>query len=83
MEGDYKHNIIKKFCLKLTQPFKFNNELTNDPGSQIKLIYTDYLQGDNLNSFLLHLQTVKKLFPLYPLSVTTNLLVQTVYQQEY
>ena len=32
--------------------------------------YTDYLQGDNLFIylfFLLHLQTVKKLFPLYPL----------------
>ena len=45
--------------------------------------YTDYLHGDNLNSFLLHPQTVKKLFPLYPLSAITNLLVQTVYQQEY
>ena len=46
--------------------------------------YTDYLQGDiYIYLFLLHLQTVKKLFPLYPLSVITNLLVQTVYQQEY
>ena len=45
--------------------------------------YTNYLHGENFHSFLLHLQTVKKLFPLYPHSVITNLLVQTVYQQEY
>ena len=45
--------------------------------------YTDYLHGENFIFFLLSLQTVKKLFPLYPHSVITNLLVQIVYQQEY
>ena len=64
MEGDYKHNIIKKFCLKLTQPFKFNNELTNDPGSQIKLTYTDYRQGDNLNSFFITPTDSEEVIPI-------------------
>ena len=44
---------------------------------------TDYLHGKDFNYFSLHLQAVKKLFPLYPHSVITNLLVQIVYQQEY
>ena len=48
---------------------------------QIKITLTIFLVK-YLILFLLHLQTVKKLFPLYPHSVITNLLVQIVYQQE-
>ena len=44
--------------------------------------YTDYLYDETYILFLLHLHTVKKLFPLYPYSVIVNILVQTVYQQE-
>ena len=45
--------------------------------------YTDYLHGENFNSFLIMPTNKKKLFPLYPHSVITNLLVQIVYQQKY
>ena len=45
--------------------------------------YTDYVHGENLNSFLLNLQTVEKLFSLYPHSVIANLLVEIIEQQKY
>ena len=45
--------------------FSSNGEKTQSKIRFSNKYYTDYLHGDNLNSFLLHLQTVKKLFLLY------------------
>ena len=81
------NNELKSDPLKIANVFNnYFSSIGEKAQSKIRFsnkTYTNYLEGDNLNFFLLHLQTVKKLFPLYPLSVITNLLVQTVYQQEY
>ena len=45
--------------------------------------YTDYLHGENFNSFFITPTDSQEVFPLYPYSVITNPLVQIVYQQEY
>ena len=79
----------------ISDPFKivnfFNNYFSSvgeKTQSKIRFsgkTYTDYLHGENFNhnSFLLQLQTVKKLCPLYPQTMITNFLVQIVHRQEY
>ena len=66
----------------------FNNYFSsNGEKAQSKIrfsnkTYTDCLCGGNLNSFLITPTEVISI-TVYPLSVITNLLVQTVYQQKY
>ena len=61
---------------------QLEKKLNEKQDFQIKITPTIFMVKI-LILFSLHLHTVKKLFPLYPHSVITNLLGQIVYQQEY